>query len=160
MTADEQALLAAVCADPDGDLPRLVYADWCDDHGRPERGEFIRLGCALARPTPAGPDRTQALAALRALLQSHGSRCHADLRPADGVWWGVHVRGFPERLTVDLADRPVGRLAELFVGVPVTTLTLLRRGRPVSGEPLPAGIPARVRAVSLDGVTTRPVTPR
>ena len=34
---EREALLAAVVADPDNDLPRLVYADWCDDHGEPER---------------------------------------------------------------------------------------------------------------------------
>ena len=49
MSSDEQALLAAVCAAPDDDLPRLVYADWLDEHGEPERAEFIRIGCELAR---------------------------------------------------------------------------------------------------------------
>jgi uncharacterized protein (TIGR02996 family) len=39
----EAALLAAVVASPDDDLPRLVFADWCDEHGQPERAEFIRL---------------------------------------------------------------------------------------------------------------------
>ena len=49
MTADERALLMAVCADPDADLPRLVYADWLDDLGRPERAELVRLAVALER---------------------------------------------------------------------------------------------------------------
>lgn len=47
-TAD--ALTAAVIASPDDDLPRLVYADWYDENGDPERAEFIRLQCTLARP--------------------------------------------------------------------------------------------------------------
>jgi uncharacterized protein (TIGR02996 family) len=45
---DELALLKAVCRNKADDLPRLVYADWLDEHGRPERAEFIRLQCALA----------------------------------------------------------------------------------------------------------------
>jgi uncharacterized protein (TIGR02996 family) len=37
------ALLAAIIAAPDDDTPRLVYADWLDENGQPERAEFIRL---------------------------------------------------------------------------------------------------------------------
>src|SRR5215475_6482850 len=47
---DRDALLAAVAAQPDDDLPRLVYADWLDEHGDPDRAEFIRVQCAMARP--------------------------------------------------------------------------------------------------------------
>jgi uncharacterized protein (TIGR02996 family) len=42
---DEAALLAAILAHPDEDTPRLMYADWLDEHGRPERAEFIRIQC-------------------------------------------------------------------------------------------------------------------
>jgi uncharacterized protein (TIGR02996 family) len=45
----EPALLAAVAAAPDDDLPRLVYADWLDENGRPLRAEFIRLQIEIAR---------------------------------------------------------------------------------------------------------------
>lgn len=43
---DEPALLAAILTHPDEDTPRLMYADWLDEHGQPERAEFIRLQCA------------------------------------------------------------------------------------------------------------------
>jgi uncharacterized protein (TIGR02996 family) len=43
------ALLAAVCAAPDDDLPRLVYADWCEENGQPERAEFIRVQIELTK---------------------------------------------------------------------------------------------------------------
>ena len=46
---DESALLAAIRAAPADDAPRLVYADWLDEHGRPEQAEFIRVQCDLAR---------------------------------------------------------------------------------------------------------------
>ncbi len=45
----EPALLAAVAANPDDDLPRLVYADWLDENGQPLRAEFIRLQIEIAR---------------------------------------------------------------------------------------------------------------
>jgi uncharacterized protein (TIGR02996 family) len=37
-----EALLQAIRAEPEDDLPRLAYADWLDEHGEPERAEFIR----------------------------------------------------------------------------------------------------------------------
>ncbi len=43
MNPEELALLQAVCANPDDDLPRLVYADWLEEQGQPDRAEFIRL---------------------------------------------------------------------------------------------------------------------
>jgi uncharacterized protein (TIGR02996 family) len=27
------------------DTPRLIYADWLEDHGQPELAEFIRVQC-------------------------------------------------------------------------------------------------------------------
>ena len=41
--SDQDALLAAIRQAPDDDAPRLVYADWLDEHGDPDRAEFIRL---------------------------------------------------------------------------------------------------------------------
>ncbi len=39
------ALLAAILAEPESDLPRLVYADWLDENGEPGRAELIRAQC-------------------------------------------------------------------------------------------------------------------
>lgn len=45
------AFLADILEHPDDDTPRLVYADWLEDHGEPQRAEFIRVQCELvARP--------------------------------------------------------------------------------------------------------------
>ncbi len=49
MRTDRDAFMAAILAAPDDDLPRLVFADWLDEHGEPERAEFIRVQCELAR---------------------------------------------------------------------------------------------------------------
>jgi uncharacterized protein (TIGR02996 family) len=46
---DREALLSAIYDQPDEDTPRLMYADWLDEHGHPERAEFIRLQCERAR---------------------------------------------------------------------------------------------------------------
>src|SRR5437762_9382326 len=47
--ADDDAFLRAIIDNPDDDLPRLVYADWLDEHGDAARAEFIRVQCELAR---------------------------------------------------------------------------------------------------------------
>lgn len=45
---EADAFLAAIIANPDDDLPRLVFADWLDEHDDLLRAEFIRGQCALA----------------------------------------------------------------------------------------------------------------
>ncbi len=44
---DREAFLFAIFAAPDDDLPRLVYADWLDEHDEPDLAEFIRLDLEL-----------------------------------------------------------------------------------------------------------------
>lgn len=46
---DREPFLKAIYADPASDLPRLVFADWLDDHGDSWWAELIRVQCALAR---------------------------------------------------------------------------------------------------------------
>lgn len=45
----DPSLLAAVIADPDNDLPRLIAADWWQERGEEDRAEFIRMQCELVR---------------------------------------------------------------------------------------------------------------
>jgi uncharacterized protein (TIGR02996 family) len=65
---DAEAFLQAILADPDADGPRLVYADWLDEHGDPVRAEFIRTQIALARMREDDP-RRPALASREEALQ-------------------------------------------------------------------------------------------
>lgn len=44
----DAGLLADICANPDDTDLRLIYADWLDENGQEERGEFIRLQIELA----------------------------------------------------------------------------------------------------------------
>jgi uncharacterized protein (TIGR02996 family) len=49
MPTDRDALLAAICAAPDDDTPRLVFADWLDENGASNWAALIRTECELAR---------------------------------------------------------------------------------------------------------------
>ena len=42
---DDDAFLRAIADAPGDDAPRLVYADWLDEHGQPDRAEYLRLAC-------------------------------------------------------------------------------------------------------------------
>lgn len=43
-----RGLLQAIIANPDDDTPRLIFADWLEEHDDLARAEFIRVQCELA----------------------------------------------------------------------------------------------------------------
>jgi len=43
MHSDEDAFLRAIRDKPEDDAPRLIFADWLDDHEQPERAEYLRI---------------------------------------------------------------------------------------------------------------------
>jgi uncharacterized protein (TIGR02996 family) len=53
---DEGAFLAAIIAQPDDDSVRLVFADWLEEHGDPDRAAFIRLQIRQAQVPEGGPE--------------------------------------------------------------------------------------------------------
>jgi uncharacterized protein (TIGR02996 family) len=46
--AEHEGFLRAIFDAPDDDLPRLVYADFLEENGEPERAALIRVQCELA----------------------------------------------------------------------------------------------------------------
>lgn len=56
---DAAALLEAIRKRPAEDTPRLIYADWLEEHGSTDKDratvEFIRLSCDMAKPKPVMP---------------------------------------------------------------------------------------------------------
>jgi uncharacterized protein (TIGR02996 family) len=53
----KESLLAQIVAEPGEDAPRLVFADWCEDNGDPERAEYIRAQVRLEAMPEWDPDR-------------------------------------------------------------------------------------------------------
>jgi uncharacterized protein (TIGR02996 family) len=47
--ATEADFLAAIIADPNDDMPRLIFSDWLDEQGKCVRAEFIRVQCRIAK---------------------------------------------------------------------------------------------------------------
>jgi uncharacterized protein (TIGR02996 family) len=88
--ADRAAFLAAIRDNPEDDLPRLIYADWLEEHGEPERAEFIRVQCELARLSNGDPRGLRLIERQDELWSAH----QQSWRSCPG--WGVIV-GTPER---------------------------------------------------------------
>src|SRR5262249_19654383 len=64
----QRALLQAVIDDPEDDAPRLVFADWLEDNGQPDRSAFIRAGVELARTDEDDPRRPDLVRREQSLL--------------------------------------------------------------------------------------------
>src|SRR5262245_53285184 len=47
--SERDAFIQAIIQAPDDDLPRLIYADWLDEHGESDRAEFVRVQIERAR---------------------------------------------------------------------------------------------------------------
>jgi uncharacterized protein (TIGR02996 family) len=87
------------CADqPDDDLRRSAFADWCEERGDVERAEFIRLRVKLSRVPEREQDQTQVTRARELLVRHRGSWLGSRINLAPAGAWGF-VRGLPETLT-------------------------------------------------------------
>ncbi len=65
LDATECALIEDIRDQPEDPAPRLVHADWLEDHGEQALAELVRIGCRLPR---AEPDQQEALRARRTEL--------------------------------------------------------------------------------------------
>jgi uncharacterized protein (TIGR02996 family) len=97
-----EAFLPAIREAPDEDMPRLVCADWFEEHGQAERAEFIRVQCELARPAPDDERRRGLRQRARALLAAHEEEWAEPLLAL--VNKVSFRRGFVERVTLEVAD--------------------------------------------------------
>jgi uncharacterized protein (TIGR02996 family) len=93
MTFD-QAFLDAIREQPDDDAPRLVYADWLEEHGQPQRAEFIRVQCERAR-LPEGSSRAY------------------DLERREAALWAAHAAAWLGPLAPMVTDRYIDELIGL-----------------------------------------------
>ena len=97
MTHDE-VFLRDVIAHPDDDAPRLICADWLQDHGDPARAEFIRTQIERANASTDAIRRATLGERERQLLGEHELRWTAPLHGL--VQRARFVRGFVEQVFV------------------------------------------------------------
>jgi uncharacterized protein (TIGR02996 family) len=88
-----QTILAAILDEPDDDLPRLVYADCCEESGDHDRAEFIRLQLELHRAPAANQQEQREIGshrhrlARRRFLLRRTNELLANTGPGNGLAW-------------------------------------------------------------------------
>jgi uncharacterized protein (TIGR02996 family) len=116
--------LRAICENPSDDAPRLVYADWLDEHGDAERARFIRLMVAWVRD-PARRARSPGLSPdVLAFMLRQSEQLRAELPRLSGVHFTRIDRGFYSEVIVDRWKHYRRQADQLFCAVPVSALTV------------------------------------
>ena len=118
----QEAFLAHIIANPDDDTPRLVYADWLDEHGQPERAEFIRLQIELAPLPRSAPKREILEARVTELLSLHQTSWDEEVRGI-GSRRRYH-RGFVEGVFFENSRNLVSGTRQLFALTPLRCLSV------------------------------------
>src|SRR5262245_12224654 len=147
-----RAFEADIIAHPDDDTPRLVLADWLEDHNDPHtsaRAEFLRVQLELARPDD-NPRRAALERRQNQLLQEHEASWLGPLQKvARGGEWR---RGFLDRLTLGVRQF-MDHADDLFRLAPLLHLQLLRVSQTTMTMSELAACPyfARLRGLTLSG---------
>ncbi|HZY86359.1 MAG TPA: TIGR02996 domain-containing protein [Gemmataceae bacterium] len=119
--SEQEAFLADVIEHPDDDAPRLVYADWLDDHGDADRAEFIRLQCEVAKLEQWDARRPELLRRQKGLLRLHARQWGEGV--VKNLYGAEFRRGF-----VEIADLPpkvfLANADDLFRRFPLRRLKL------------------------------------
>jgi uncharacterized protein (TIGR02996 family) len=139
---DEAAFRRAIAEAPADDALRLVYADWCDEHGDPDRAEFIRLQFEAERHEEWTPARMDLDERADALLARNRDRWLRDvpswaLNPDGPPGAQSFRRGFLNRVSVK-AENFFASSAELFATAPVREVrigTIRDGGVALAGHP-------------------------
>jgi uncharacterized protein (TIGR02996 family) len=97
MAADDD-LLAYILAHPDDLTPRLVYADWLEEHGETERAEFIRVQIEMSQAEEYSPRWRQLEARQEWFLKNRKKQWLAPLKGL--TLYARFFRGFVEDVTI------------------------------------------------------------
>jgi uncharacterized protein (TIGR02996 family) len=121
---NHEAFLPAIIEAPDDDTPRLVCADWLEEHGQGDRAEFIRAQIALAQAA-SDEERRRLRERAGELLAAHEEEWAA---PLLGLVNKVCFRrGFVERVTLTVPDF-LDSAEQLFALAPVREAVFIKTG--------------------------------
>lgn len=156
---EREALLRAVCEDPDDDTPRLVFADWLDENGEPERAELIRLQVLMAQVKNPGEMHWRRWHELCAreqeLLCGREENWWQELPAASGYRLGRHfTRGFIEVLHVTDWEAFARDAEIVFWSTPVRTGYI--KGQVSFAQPETLNYLSRFRSLNFDGLMPSP----
>ena len=117
-----EPFLHAICANPEDDVARLVYADWLDDHGDPDRAGFIRLQVAISS-SPGGVDEGHTRAEV--LRKKNWDSWRSELPKLSGITWGSYFwRGFIPAVSVSTGKWLIRQRGQIFRSAPIQSVGL------------------------------------
>src|SRR4051794_30932426 len=136
----EDAFLRSISDEADDDAPRLIFADWLDENGDPQRARFIRVQCRLATLGEDDPERQRLQCEADSLLPEMLARLTDRKNPryaAKLATWlkeqkPAFERGFVARLSTT-PRRFLDRADELMKVAPIQHLNL-NNAAPTWGE--------------------------
>jgi uncharacterized protein (TIGR02996 family) len=157
-----QSFMAAVCADPHDNTPRLVFADWLEENGEPERAELIRVGIELEKlSTQERQVRGSPLRArLDKLFRPVGDKAvpesfcpwWCDLPKLPGVEWGMSTQGgFFNTAHFDSIKVLREQVEAVFAATPVTVLFVKRMSPKAAQELVGMDWIERLTGLGLQG---------
>ena len=152
MTTDGDALFRAICEQPWEDTPRLVYADWLEENGQPERAEFIRFQCEFPKWDSSHP-RFQELMAKEKRFEPYFRDWMKSLPRAKGIKWWERFwgRGFIDCITVASAKAFVENADAIFAASPIELLEVKMITGGTIGRVLCSEYLKRLRQLALLG---------
>lgn len=160
MSPSINPLFQAILDNPDDDAPRLVYADWLDEHGDPDRAEYIRLriGYVQARLKLGNQGHPQFEDRIEELEKLHRRRWVAQLPRIKGITWDLseeyhayvwaeYRRGFAWSITSIHGRAFIDNATRLFSAAPIQALFM----RGLAGAKRLVKLPqlARLRVLDL-----------
>jgi uncharacterized protein (TIGR02996 family) len=119
----QEALYRAVCAHPDEDTPRLIFADFLEEAGDALRAEFIRTQVALARVPDTDPLWAECRRRRPNAIRGWGMAHTLPPLPAGCSWSRFEFRrGFPWVAAVTDLSKALSTGDSLFNSAPIQAL--------------------------------------
>ena len=128
-----EPFLQAICEHPADDAPRLVYADWLEENGDPERAAFIRVQIDRARAKSAGHDWPDLVERDRTMRVIAEARWRPELPRLSGVNWQRFWRGFVSGADFVKGKWFAANAAMAFEATPIQFLRLVDLGESRAG---------------------------
>jgi uncharacterized protein (TIGR02996 family) len=144
---DHDALLTAISEHPEEDTPRLMYADWLEENGQPERADFVRTQVEVARPGLSAAEQFPWVRKNVHYLTNFVPEWKAELPQLDGISWGDFNRGLIEEVLAASGEPLVKHARTIFAIPGVHVLRLRHLGDATRLAKLPEL--ARLRALKM-----------
>jgi uncharacterized protein (TIGR02996 family) len=136
-----------ILANPDDDTPRLIYADWLEEHGEYAQSDFIRAQCELAKLSPDDPLYS------RAQIREHATRLKwAPSWTGSLSRWALNIRprrGFAGLLRTTTIPSFVRDAAALLQSAPIQHV-VFSRGEPYLHQLLSCPQLENIRTIDIE----------